>query len=144
MEVTKGENQYVKVQEKIDKIMDDKAGEAQCCPVKDILGRFGDKWSIYAILMLGRNEKLRFNELKGLISGISQRMLTVTLRSLEEDGLVKRTVYPEIPPRVEYQLTDLGQSLLLQLLNLADWAKLNLHQIVEARERYAQKEQKRP
>lgn len=143
MEVTKDENQQVKVREKIDKIMDDKSVEAQCCPVKDILGRFGDKWSIYTILMLGRNEKLRFNELKGLISGISQRMLTVTLRSLEEDGLVKRTVYPEIPPRVEYQLTDLGQSLLLQLLNLADWAKLNLHQIVEARERYAQKEEKR-
>lgn len=143
MEVTKGDNQQVKVQEKIDKIMDERAATAPCCPIKDILGRFGDKWSIYAILMLGRNEKLRFNELKGLISGISQRMLTVTLRSLEEDGLVKRTIYPEIPPRVEYELTDLGQSLLLQLLGLADWAKLNLQQIVEARERYSQKDQKR-
>ncbi|RDV14569.1 transcriptional regulator [Pontibacter diazotrophicus] len=143
MGVTKDENQQVKVQEKIDKIMDDKEAAAPCCPVKDILGRFGDKWSIYAILMLGRNEKLRFNELKGLISGISQRMLTVTLRSLEEDGLVKRTIFPEIPPRVEYELTDLGQSLLLQLLELADWAKLNLHHIVAARERYAKQEQKR-
>ncbi|GAB3528660.1 helix-turn-helix domain-containing protein [Pontibacter brevis] len=139
MEVTKGENQHVKVQEKIDKIMNEKATVASCCPVKDVIGRFGDKWSVYAILMLGRNGKLRFNELKNLISGISQRMLTVTLRSLEEDGLVKRTIYPEIPPRVEYELTELGQSLLLQLLSLADWAKLNMHQIVEARERYAQK-----
>ena len=139
MAVTNVDNQHDRVQEKIDKIMDDKAAAVQYCPVKDILARFGDKWSIYAILMLGRNEKLRFNELKGLIAGISQRMLTVTLRSLEEDGLVKRTIYPEIPPRVEYELTELGQSLLLKLLELADWAKLNLHQIVEARERYAQK-----
>ena len=139
MAVTNVDKQQDRVQEKIDKIMDDKAAAAQYCPVKDILARFGDKWSIYAILMLGRNEKLRFNELKGLIAGISQRMLTVTLRSLEEDGLVKRTIYPEIPPRVEYELTELGQSLLLKLLELADWAKLNLHQIVEARERYAQK-----
>lgn len=143
MEVTKVDNQQVKVREKIEKLLDDKAAEASCCPVKDILGRFGDKWSIYAILKLGREEKLRFNELKAMIPGISQRMLTVTLRSLEEDGLVKRTLYPEIPPRVEYELTALGQSLLLQLLHLAEWAKLNLQQIVEARERYAQKEQKR-
>ncbi|MFD3001828.1 winged helix-turn-helix transcriptional regulator [Pontibacter toksunensis] len=139
MAVTKVDNQHVKVQEKIAEIMDGKAAAAQCCPVKDVLARFGDKWSIYTILMLGRNEKLRFNELKGLIAGISQRMLTVTLRSLEEDGLVKRTVYPEIPPRVEYELTELGQSLLLKLLELADWAKLNLHQIVAARERYCRK-----
>lgn len=143
MEVTKVDNQQVKVREKIEKLLDDTAAEASCCPVKDILGRFGDKWSIYAILKLGREEKLRFNELKTLIPGISQRMLTVTLRSLEEDGLVKRTLYPEIPPKVEYELTALGQSLLLQLLHLAEWAKLNLQQIVEARERYAQKEQKR-
>lgn len=143
MEVTKVEDQQVKVREKIEKLMDDKIAEAHCCPVKDILARFGDKWSIYAILMLGRKGRLRFNELKALIPGISQRMLTVTLRSLEEDGLVKRTLYSEIPPRVEYELTDLGQSLLLQLLHLAEWAKLNLQQIVEARERYAKKEQTR-
>ncbi|MBC5774694.1 helix-turn-helix transcriptional regulator [Pontibacter sp. KCTC 32443] len=139
MGVTKTDNQQLKVREKIDKILLDKASNENCCPVKDILGRFGDKWSIYTILMLGRKETLRFNELKTLISGISQRMLTVTLRSLEEDGLVKRTIYPEIPPRVEYELTALGHSLLLKLLELADWAKLNIHQIIEAREVYAGK-----
>lgn len=139
MGVTIIEDQQVEVREKIDKIFCDQAAEESCCPIKDIMARFGDKWSIYTILMLGKQEKLRFTELKSQISGVSQRMLTVTLRSLEEDGLVSRSVYPEIPPRVEYSLTPLGRSLLLQLLQLADWAKLNIHQILEARERYAQK-----
>jgi DNA-binding HxlR family transcriptional regulator len=139
MAVTIVENQSLNVQEKIDKVFCTGSEQESCCPIKDILARFGDKWSIYAILMLGKQEKLRFNELKGLITGVSQRMLTVTLRSLEEDGLVSRSVYPEIPPRVEYSLTPLGQSLLLQLLALADWAKLNVNQILEARERYGRK-----
>ncbi|EJF10438.1 MULTISPECIES: helix-turn-helix domain-containing protein [Pontibacter] len=140
MEVTKVENQRLAIQKKIDKVLCSKAEPETCCPVKDILARFGDKWSIYTILTLGKEEKLRFNELKSQINGVSQRMLTVTLRSLEEDGLVSRQVYPEIPPRVEYSLTPLGQGLLLQLLQLADWAKLNIDQILEARERYAKKE----
>ncbi|MDX5483058.1 MAG: helix-turn-helix transcriptional regulator [Hymenobacteraceae bacterium] len=139
MEVTNVENQRLMVQEKIDKVLCTQSEPEPCCPIKDILARFGDKWSIYTILMLGKQERLRFNELKSLIAGVSQRMLTVTLRSLEEDGLVSRTVYPEIPPRVEYSLTPLGQSLLLQLLRLADWAKLNIDQILEARERYSRK-----
>jgi len=139
MEVTNIDNQQSKILEKIDRVLCTGMEEEHCCPIKDILARFGDKWSIYAILTLGKQEKLRFNELKSLITGVSQRMLTVTLRSLEEDGLVSRTVYPEIPPRVEYSLTPLGQSLLLQLLELADWAKLNIHQILEARERYSRK-----
>lgn len=139
MEVTIVENQRLEIQKKIDKVLCGKAEAEPCCPIKDILARFGDKWSIYTILTLGKQEKVRFNELKSQITGVSQRMLTVTLRSLEEDGLVSRTVYPEIPPRVEYSLTPLGQGLLLQLLQLADWAKLNIGQILEARERYAQK-----
>ncbi|WP_026236389.1 winged helix-turn-helix transcriptional regulator [Pontibacter roseus] len=141
MAVTNVENQQLRVQEKIAEIMCGKGESEECCPVKDILARFGDKWSIYTILMLGKQEKLRFNELKAQITGVSQRMLTVTLRSLEEDGLVSRAVYPEIPPRVEYSLTPLGKSLLLQLLALADWAKLNINQILEARERYSKKTQ---
>jgi DNA-binding HxlR family transcriptional regulator len=139
MEVTKADSQQDKVHKKIDNFLNKETHSAQCCPIKDILARFGDKWSIYAILMLGKNETLRFNELKGLIAGISQRMLTVTLRSLEEDGLVSRKIYAEIPPRVEYSLTDLGQGLLYQLLQLADWAKLNIHHILEARERFKRK-----
>ncbi|AKD05021.1 helix-turn-helix domain-containing protein [Pontibacter korlensis] len=139
MEVTNAENQKVKVLEKIEEIVAGNPLADNCCPIKDIMGRFGDKWSVYTILMLGRKQRLRFNELKGLISGISQRMLTVTLRSLEEDGLVARTIYTEIPPRVEYELTELGQSLLLKLLDLADWAKQNSQQIMKARKRYASK-----
>jgi DNA-binding HxlR family transcriptional regulator len=88
MEVTKVDSQRIMIQEKIEKVLTVKMTGEDCCPVKDILARFGDKWSIYTILMLGKHEKLRFNLLKGLIAGISQRMLTVTLRALEEDGLV--------------------------------------------------------
>ncbi|HEY1006297.1 MAG TPA: helix-turn-helix domain-containing protein, partial [Sphingobacteriaceae bacterium] len=87
--------------------------------MKDIMARFGDKWTMYTVLLLGQNEKLRFNELKNRISGISQRMLAVTLRSLEEDGMVSRTLFPEVPPRVEYCLTGLGRGLLDQILQLA-------------------------
>jgi DNA-binding HxlR family transcriptional regulator len=111
------------------------------CPIKDVMDRFGDKWSIYAILNLGQYDKLRFNELKGMISGISQRMLTVTLRSLEQDGLVNRTIYAEIPPRVEYKLTELGTELLLQLLQLAEWAGKNMPGILKARREFASKKE---
>ena len=109
------------------------------CPVKDILSRFGDKWSMYTILILGRREKLRFNELKGGIGGISQRMLTVTLRSLEEDGIVSRTLYAEVPPKVVYELTALGKSLLSQLLSMASWADEHCQDILDARKKYADK-----
>jgi DNA-binding HxlR family transcriptional regulator len=141
MGVTNIENQPLAVQEKLNKILCGDVAPSVCCPIKDILARFGDKWSIYTILTLGKQERLRFNELRNQISGVSQRMLTVTLRSLEEDGLVNRQVYPEIPPRVEYSLTPLGQSLLLQLLELAGWAKGHIGQIVEARERYGKRGQ---
>ena len=81
------------------------------CPVRGVLDRFGDKWSILVILILGDKKKLRFNELNKEIGDVSQKMLTVTLRTLEADGLVKRTIYPEVPPRVEYEITALGKSL---------------------------------
>ena len=106
------------------------------CPIKDILARFGDKWSMYALLLLGRNRIMRFGELRTAITGISQRMLTVTLRSLEEDGMVTRRRYPQAPPCVEYELTQLGESLLRQLLNLATWAGEHSSEIVNARKQY--------
>lgn len=109
------------------------------CPVKDIMASYGDKWTIYTVLLLGQYQKMRFNELRGNINGISQRMLTVTLRSLEEDGIVSRTIYPEIPPRVEYQLTELGESLFKQLLQLATWAEENVSAILKARKKYGKK-----
>lgn len=110
------------------------------CPVKDIMARYGDKWSMYTILLLGQHQKMRFSELRTAISGISQRMLTVTLRSLEEDGIVSRTVYPEIPPRVEYELTELGESLLRQMLHLATWAEENFSKIVKARRQHGKED----
>jgi DNA-binding HxlR family transcriptional regulator len=106
------------------------------CPVTDVIDRIGDKWSVHAIIMLGRNEKLRFGELKKGIEGISQRMLTVTLKHLERDGLVSRKVYPQIPPKVEYQLTNLGRSLLGQLMQLSKWASENMNHILRSREDY--------
>lgn len=121
--------------EQITSVFSGLCSRRQICPVKDIMARYGDKWSIYAILLLGQRQKIRFNELRASINGISQRMLTVTLRSLEEDGIVSRTVYREIPPRVEYELTRLGESLVKQLLQLATWAEENFEEIMKARKK---------
>lgn len=113
----------------------EKYGPVDRCPVRGILDRFGDKWSILVILMLGDLGTLRFNEIAHGIGDISQKMLTVTLRTLEADGLVSRKMYAEIPPRVEYSLTDIGHSLLPHIQGLAEWAKVNMPVITEARER---------
>ena len=109
------------------------------CSIRQILDRFGDKWSILIISTLGHVGKQRFNELNQQIGDISQKMLTVTLRSLEADGLISRTLYPEIPPRVEYELTDLGRSLLPHIEQLAVWAEKHMETILKNREKYAQK-----
>jgi DNA-binding HxlR family transcriptional regulator len=105
------------------------------CRVRDILDRVGDKWSLTVIAELGR-EPSRFTELKRRVPGISQRMLTVTLRGLERDGLVSRTVYPVVPPRVDYELTDLGRTLLDTVWNLLDWALRHVDDIDRARTDY--------
>jgi DNA-binding HxlR family transcriptional regulator len=107
------------------------------CSIRQILDRFGDKWSILIISTLGHIGKQRFNELNQQIGDISQKMLTVTLRSLEADGLITRTLYPEIPPRVEYELTDLGRSLLPHIEKLALWAEQHMETILKNREKYA-------
>ena len=106
------------------------------CPVRTTLDRFGDKWSILVIMILGEYEALRFSELNKMIGDVSQKMLTVTLRTLEADGLVKRTVYPEVPPRVEYEVTPLGKSLVPYVYSLNNWAKENMPAIHAARKRY--------
>lgn len=136
MNVTNIDNQSLVNSEQIAKVFEGTPAHKHVCPVKDILSRFGDKWTIYAVLVLGQHQKMRFNELKNSISGISQRMLTVTLRSLEEDGIIVRTIYPEIPPRVEYELTGLGKSLLDQIYSLAQWANEHFQEILKARKRY--------
>jgi DNA-binding HxlR family transcriptional regulator len=107
--------------------------EYERCPVTDVLRRVGDKWSILVIVLLGKKPH-RFNELHRGIETISQRMLTRTLRGLEEDGLVHRRVFPTNPPAVEYSLTPLGRSLLVPLSALADWAVEHRPHIAAARE----------
>lgn len=106
------------------------------CPVKDVLNRVGDKWSMLTVIMLSDHGTLRFNELHHLIDGISQRMLTVTLKTLEADGLLERKMYPQIPPKVEYTLTKLGESLVPPLMTLYDWANTNMPAIKAARESF--------
>jgi DNA-binding HxlR family transcriptional regulator len=106
-----------------------------CAGMADILNRIGDKWSVMVVGFLSR-KTMRFNELRHAIGGISQRMLTLTLRNLERDGLVTRTVYPEIPPRVEYALTDLGHTLTEPLDALWDWAAEHQSEVQQARQRY--------
>ncbi|KLK90780.1 HxlR family transcriptional regulator [Microvirga vignae] len=108
---------------------------ANCLTVTEVLSRVGDKWSVQVVVQLGDGPK-RFNELRRIVSGISQRMLTLTLRGLERDGLVTRTIYPTIPPRVEYHLTGLGCSLLKTVRALGAWAIENRDEILEARRRF--------
>src|SRR5205809_1737141 len=109
------------------------------CPVRKVLDRFGDKWSLLVLLILGKNETLRFNEInKAIGSDISQKMLTATLRTLEADGFLKRTIYPEIPPRVEYTITALGKSLVPLIDKLEKWAKGNMSAIEKSRKNFEQ------
>jgi DNA-binding HxlR family transcriptional regulator len=106
-----------------------------CRGVASVLARVGDKWSVLVIMMLSDGPK-RFNEIKRMIEGISQRMLTLTLRGLERDGLVTRTVFPTIPPRVDYELTDLGRGLRLPVMALGQWAMEHQTEIQDARMRF--------
>lgn len=108
---------------------------ADCRNVASVLARVGDKWSVFVIMMLFDGPK-RFNEIKRMINGISQRMLTLTLRGLERDGLVTRTVFPTIPPRVDYELTDLGRGLSKPVIALGQWAQANLGEIESARTKF--------
>ena len=100
------------------------------CPIRNILARISDKWSILILFTLNQSELMRFNALQKNIPDISQKMLTVTLRTLEEDGFVKRQVYAEVPPRVEYSLTDRATSLLPHINSLIMWAKENMDAIL--------------
>jgi len=106
-----------------------------CRAVSEILQRIGDKWSLLVVRRLG-DGPMRFNELRHAVGGISQKMLTTTLRSLERDGFVTRTVFATIPPRVDYELTDLGRELLIPVKGLAEWAMANMGRVNEARQRF--------
>jgi DNA-binding HxlR family transcriptional regulator len=109
-----------------------------CRAVASVLARVGDKWSVFVIMTLGEGPK-RFNELKRMIGGISQRMLTLTLRGLERDGLITRTVFPTIPPRVDYELTDLGRGLAKPVAALGEWVFAHKQEIEAARTQFDQR-----
>src|ERR1700728_504534 len=105
--------------------------------VRELLTKIGDKWTIFLILSLDLlGGRARFSELERAIPGISQRMLSLTLKNLERDGLVIRELFPEVPPRVEYEITDLGKSLLRPTQGLVDWAKENWEQVRKAQDKY--------
>jgi len=106
------------------------------CPIRNVLDRVGDKWSILIISILGESGTQRFNQLNHRIGNISQKMLTVTLKTLEADGLVSRKMYPTIPPKVEYTLTPLGESLLPAVASLTSWAVEHMPAILASREQY--------
>lgn len=105
---------------------------ADCRAVSQILSRIGDKWSVLVVMALSQGPQ-RFTALRDGIGGISQKMLTTTLRGLERDGLVTRTIYPTIPPRVDYELTDLGHDLTVPVIALGEWAKQKQERIEAAR-----------
>ena len=106
------------------------------CPVRNILSRVGDKWSMLVLFTLETNGNLRFKELQRNIPDISQKMLTATLKMLEADGLISREAFPEVPPRVEYSLSDKGKSLLPLIGNLLTWATEHMSEIIESRKHY--------
>lgn len=114
----------------------------QNCPVRNVLCRISDKWSILVIFTLEQIPVMRFGELHRMIPDISQKMLTVTLRTLEEDGLVRRQVYAQVPPKVEYSLSERGRSLLPHLNSLIEWAKSEMDGILWERKKYGEERER--
>jgi DNA-binding HxlR family transcriptional regulator len=115
-------------------------GPAECRASLETLARIGDKWTVMVVGALARGP-IRYNQVRRVVEGISQRMLTLTLKGLEQDGLVSRTVYPTVPPRVEYELTDLGRTLIVPLQAVHAWTVEHRPAILAAREKFAEREQ---
>ena len=118
--------------------IEDKFLNIELCPIRNVIARFGNKWALLILLVLSEEECMRFNQLRKYIPDISSKVLSGTLQVLEADGLVKRTVYPEVPPRVEYQLTEMGHSLMPIISDLTQWALSNMPTIMNHREQYEQ------
>ncbi len=114
------------------KYMADIKTEYLACPIRQVVSRFGDKWSLLVLFLLNRNEKgvMRFNEIRRFMTDCSQKMLSQTLKNLEQNHLVHREVYPEVPPRVEYSLTETGKSLMPSLTSLIEWGKEHFDDVV--------------
>ncbi|MDE5944682.1 MAG: helix-turn-helix transcriptional regulator [Rikenella sp.] len=115
----------------------------EICPIRNVVARFGNKWSLLVVIVLSEHpEAVRFNELGRLIPDISSRVLSGTLRKLEADGLISRQIYPVVPPRVEYRLTEIGLSLVPLIRQLTEWAQVNMRTIVDHRRAYEAREEK--
>ena len=112
--------------------MADIKAEYLACPIRQVVSRFGDKWSLLVLFLLNRSDTgvLRFNEIRRLMTDCSQKMLSQTLKNLEQSHLVHREVYPEVPPRVEYSLTETGRSLMPAIIALIDWGKEHFNEVV--------------
>ena len=113
-------------------VMADIKAEYLACPIRNVISRFGDKWSMLVLFMLHRSETgiLRFNEIRRLMTDCSQKMLSQTLKNLEQSHLVHREVYPEVPPRVEYSLTDTDKSLMPAIMALIEWGQMHFKEVV--------------
>lgn len=108
----------------------------EICPIRNVVARFGDKWSLLVLLVINNEGVVRFNELGRIIPDISTRVLSSTLRTLEADGLIDRKVYAQVPPKVEYSLTDTGRSLIPLICQLTEWAKANMKHVLTHRKQY--------
>lgn len=106
------------------------------CPIRNVVARFGDKWSLLVLLVIDGEGTVRFNELCRKIPDISTRVLSVTLKTLEADGLINRKVYAQVPPKVEYTLTETGKSLVPLIMQLTEWAKANMKSVMSHRAKY--------
>lgn len=114
----------------------------EMCPVRNVIARFGNKWALLTVLIIGEQGVVRFNELSRLIPDVSSRVLSSTLRTLEADGFIDRKIYAVVPPKVEYRLTDVGKSLLPLIRQLTEWAQTNMKKVMTHRKEYEQSEVK--
>lgn len=110
------------------------------CPVRNVIARFGNKWALLTVLIIGEQGVVRFNELSRLIPDVSSRVLSSTLRTLEADGFIDRKVYAVVPPKVEYRLTEVGESLLPLIQQLTEWAQTNMKKVISHRKDYEEAE----
>lgn len=108
----------------------------EICPVRNVIARFGNKWALLVVLVISEHECVRFNELCRLIPDISSRVLSSTLKTLEADALITRKIYPTVPPKVEYRLTEIGRSLVPLIAQLTEWAQTNMKTIVKHRKAF--------
>ncbi|WP_438850368.1 winged helix-turn-helix transcriptional regulator [Bacteroides acidifaciens] len=115
---------------------EEKKSIIEICPIRNVIARFGNKWALLVIYILNENGAIRFNQLARQIPDISTKVLSDTLHILEADGLVKRTVFPEVPIRVEYELTETGRSLVPIIISLTEWAQNNMKSIMAHRKKF--------